>query len=328
MRQWRDVRIMLLAAGLAVGPPGLGSAGAAGSHSPANGGAAASSPRTRDLPQILATGELRHLGVPYANFVTGAGDGLDVELIRAFAQHLGVRYVYVPTTWDDVITDVTGLRYRRTGNQVEIVGAAPVRGDLVANGLTVLSWRRELVEFSSPTFPTQIWLITRADDPLAPIAPSGDLQTDIDRTGDLLRHRAVLCKRNTCLDPSLFPLEQLGARPQLFDGSLNELAPALIRRAGDATILDVPDALIALRKWSGRIKVIGPFSPPQEMAVAFPKSSPELRRAFGEFLREAWLDGRYRRLVEKYYPTVFAYFGEFFDEQARRAAEPRTVAGS
>ncbi|MBW1993760.1 MAG: ABC transporter substrate-binding protein, partial [Deltaproteobacteria bacterium] len=34
-----------------------------------------------DLQEVRKTGVLRHLGVPYANFVTGSGDGLDVELV-------------------------------------------------------------------------------------------------------------------------------------------------------------------------------------------------------------------------------------------------------
>ena len=35
-----------------------------------------------DLDEIRERGELRHLGVPYANFVTGSGDGMDVELVE------------------------------------------------------------------------------------------------------------------------------------------------------------------------------------------------------------------------------------------------------
>lgn len=45
-----------------------------------------------DLREIREAGVLRHLGIPYANFVTGSGDGLDVELIQLFARHLGVAY--------------------------------------------------------------------------------------------------------------------------------------------------------------------------------------------------------------------------------------------
>ena len=43
----------------------------------------------RDLKEIKQDGVLRHLGVPYANFVDGADNGLDVELMRLFAKELG-----------------------------------------------------------------------------------------------------------------------------------------------------------------------------------------------------------------------------------------------
>jgi hypothetical protein len=39
-----------------------------------------------DLEAVRRRGVLHHLGVPHANFVTGGGDGLDVERMRRFAQ--------------------------------------------------------------------------------------------------------------------------------------------------------------------------------------------------------------------------------------------------
>ncbi|MCF8109822.1 MAG: hypothetical protein K9J81_12635 [Desulfohalobiaceae bacterium] len=55
------------------------------------------------LDEVKKSGVLRHLGVPYAHFVTGSGDGLDVELMRLFADRLGVSYEYVETTWSEAI---------------------------------------------------------------------------------------------------------------------------------------------------------------------------------------------------------------------------------
>ena len=52
----------------------------------------------RDLQEIKSEGVIRHLGIPYANFVTGSDDGMDVELIKGFAKHIGVKYEYVKTT--------------------------------------------------------------------------------------------------------------------------------------------------------------------------------------------------------------------------------------
>ena len=266
-----------------------------------------------DLPEIKKRGVLRHLGVPYANFVSGAGDGLDVELMQLFASHIGVRYEYVKTGWSTLITDLTGLKYKLTNDGVEIVGKAAVKGDVIANGFTQLSWRQQLVDFSTPTFPTQVWLVARADSTMQPINPSDNISQDIAKVRQLLSQRVVLGVANTCTDPVLYCLDEVGAKPRTFQGTLNELAPAIIHGVAEATILDVPDALVALEKWPGRIKVIGPITPQQEMGSGFAKSSPLLRAAFNTFFEMCRANGTYRRLVEKYYPSVFLFFPEFFE---------------
>jgi ABC-type amino acid transport substrate-binding protein len=268
--------------------------------------------RAADLPDIKARGVLRHLGVPYANFVTGSNDGFDVELVRLFAEHLGVRYEYVATTWTDAVGDLTGQIVEPNGVNVTLRGTCPVRGDLIANGLTILPWREKVVQFSKPYFPTQVWLIARADASLTPIKPSGDLAADIAATKALLRDHSVLCKANSCLDPTLHGLAETGGKVQLFDGGLNELAPAVIQGVAELTILDVPDVLIALEKWPGKVKVIGPISKPQEMACGFAPTAPLLREAFEKFLEQCQRDGTYDRLIRKYYPRIRDYFSEFF----------------
>jgi ABC-type amino acid transport substrate-binding protein len=254
-----------------------------------------------DLPDIKKRGVLRHLGVPYANFVSGAGDGLDVELVQLFARHIGVRYKYVKTSWSTLITDLTGLRYKFTKDGVEIVGKAAVKGDIIANGFTKLSWRQQLVDFSTPTFPTQVWLVARADSTMQPIHPSNDISKDIAKVKQLLSQRIVLGVANTCTDPILYCLDEVGAKPRTFKGTLNELAPAIIHGVAEATILDVPDALVALEKWPGRIKVIGPITPRQEMGSGFAKSAPLLRAAFNAFIEMCKTNGTYRRLVVRFF---------------------------
>lgn len=265
-----------------------------------------------DLEEIQKKGVLRHLGVPYANFVTGSGDGLDLELVTLFARHLGVSYEYVKTSWKDVIGDLSGKRVKPRGEGIEIVGDQPVKGDIIANGLTVLPWRKKIVDYSVPTFVTQVWLITTADSPLRPIMPSGDIQNDIAMVKALLKGHTVLGVENTCLDPSLYRLKDAGADVKFYEGNLNELAPAILNRFAEMTILDVPDALIALEKWPGSIKVIGPLSPVQDMGYAFARTSPRLRQAFNGFFEKCRKDGTYIRLVRKYYPSVFNYYPEFF----------------
>jgi len=265
-----------------------------------------------DLAEIKKRGVLRHLGVPYANFVTGSGDGLDVELVTLFAHHLGVKYEYVKTSWKDVIGDLSGKKVKPRGDDIEILGDVPVKGDIIANGLTILPWRKKIVNYSNPTFPTQVWLIARADSLLKPIEPCGSIEKDISAVKAQLKGHTVMGVANTCLDPSLYGLKETGARVRLFDGNLNELAPAVINRDAETSILDVPDALIALGKWPGKIKVIGPVSDKQEMGCCLRKASPLLRDAFNRFFEKCKKDGTYVRLVNKYYPAVFRYYPEFF----------------
>lgn len=265
-----------------------------------------------DLTEIKERGVLRHLGVPYANFVTGSGDGLDVELVTLFAQHLLVKYEYIKTNWKNVIPDLSGKKVRPKGEDIEILGDVPIKGDIIASGLTILPWRKKIIDYSTPTFPTQVWLIARVDSLIKPIKPSDDTNMDIAAVKALLWGHSVLGVANTCLDPSLYDLKETGARVRLFDGKLNELAPAIINRDAETTILDVHDALVALEKWPGKIIVIGPVSHMQEMGCGFRKASPLLRDAFNRFFEECKKDGTYLRLVKKYYPDVFKYYHEFF----------------
>ena len=267
----------------------------------------------RDLQDIKADGVIRHLGIPYANFVTGSDDGMDVELIKGFAKYLGVRYEYVKTDWGTVAEDLVGKKITTANGRAVLGEDVPVKGDLVANGFTILPWRKEVLDFSEPTFPSQIWLIARADSSVKPIKPSkNNVKKDIGLVRKIIKGKTVLALPKTCLDPVLYDLDSTGATVINYNGKLNDLAPALIYKEAELTILDVPDALIALEKWPGKIKIIGPISPPQLMAVGFPKSSPKLREAFNKYLEESKHNGTYFRLVKKYYPTASYYFPSFF----------------
>ena len=246
--------------------------------------------------------------------MTGSGDGLDVELMQGFAAHLGVQYRFVESNWKEVITDLTGQRISRDGDQVTVTGTGPVKGDIIANGFTILPWRQKVVDFSEPTFPSGVWLIARADLPISPVEESGEHAVDVAKVKNRLQGMDVLAMENTCLDPKLYDLASTGAQIRLYTHStnLNEMVPAILRNDARTTLLDVPDTLIALQKWPGQIKVVGPVSAPQLMGAAFRKDAPALRAAFNEFLAKVKADGSYRKLVAKYYPEIFVYFDDFF----------------
>lgn len=271
--------------------------------------------QARDLADIREAGVLRHIGIPYANFVTGSGDGLDVELVQGFAADLGLRYEFVASSWASVFGDLTGRHARLHDGDAQLLDPTPVRGDMIANGLTVLPWREQVVTYSEPTFPSGVWLLARAEQPISPIRPTGSVDDDIVQVKSLMAGLTVLGKQSTCLDPDLYRLSETRADIRLAPGhmKLNEMAPAILEDAADTTLLDVPDALIALEKWPGQLKVIGPVSEKQYMGAAFRKDSPELRAAFNRYLAKIRQDGTYNELIRRYYPSAMIYFPEFFD---------------
>ena len=267
-----------------------------------------------DLADIKARGELRHLGINYANFVTGTGDGFDVELVQGFAKHIGVKYKLVPTDFVSVIRDLLGKDVVRQGDQVNLQGDFPVKGDMIATGFTMLPWREKVLLYSAPTFPSQVLLVARADSPDKPIKGSADLDADIAETKAMIGSKRVLVMEKTCLDPANYGLKGKGIdlRAYTKSANLNEMVPALIKGDADFSLLDVPDAILDLQRWAGKIKVIGPISGHQQLAAAFPKNSPELRRAFDDYLLRLKADGTYDKLVDKYYPGIRRYFPDFF----------------
>jgi ABC-type amino acid transport substrate-binding protein len=267
-----------------------------------------------DLKDIQARGELRHLGIRYANFVTGAGDGFDVELTQGFAKHIGVKYTLVYTDFYNVLRDLLGKDVVRKGSEVTLEGNFPVKGDMIATGFTMLPWREAVVLFSKPTFPSQVLLVARADSAFKPIKGSNSLDKDIVETKAMIGKHSLLVMERTCLDPANYGLKGVGFDLRAYSKStnLNEMIPALINKEAELTLLDVPDAILDLKKWSGKIKVLGPISEHQELAAAFPKDAPQLRQAFDEYLVRIKADGTYDKLVDKYYPGIRRYFPDFF----------------
>ena len=273
-----------------------------------------------NLTEIRQRGVLRHLGVTYANFVreTALGvDGLDVEVMKLFAKHLGVDYQFINTTWENLFTDLTGSRWDSVKQVWETDQTKEIKGDIIANGLTVLPWRQKIVTYSYPTFPTGVWLIARANSPLKPISPTGNVEQDIRTVKSLLKGHSVLTMEGTCLAGELYDLAQTQAEIKLFTQSklINDIVPAMINGIAESTLVDIPDAMIALQKFPGDVKIIGPISQNQIMGVAVADSSTQMLKEFNAFFKIIWNNGTYRKLVEKYYPFVFLYFGDFFDKK-------------
>ena len=155
-------------------------------------------------------------------------------------------------------------------------------------------------------------LVTPADSRIKPIKPSGNLNNDIEKVKKLTKNRTCLGVQNTCLDPDLYNLKQEGAKINNFTGALDDLSSAVIKGESETAIMEMPDALLALKKHPGRMKIIGPLSPPQDMAAGFAKESDQLRLEFKKFLAQIKKDGTYVAIVRKYYPSAPEYYPTFF----------------
>ena len=275
-----------------------------------------------DLDDIKKQGVLRHIGVPYANFVSyiktddfQSLSGLDVELVKGFAESLGVEYQFVPAKWSNAIGKLTGQHAQFKNNEIIFGDESIIQGDIIANGATILDWRTKLADFSDDYFPSAVWLIARADSDLQPIIPSSSINQDIINVKQLIKGKDVLAMEHSCLDPNLYDLYNTEANIILPNRELllSEMVPAVLEKYAETTLLDVADSLIALEKWPTEIKVIGPISQRQKMGAIFREGSPELRQAFNQYLADIKHDGSYLQLVEKHYPSAPYFYQDYFN---------------
>jgi len=267
------------------------------------------------LKEVRERGTLRHLGFPYSQFVTPNHNGMDVDIIKLFAQHLGVRYEFVESPHTRMFADLTGRQYHLTDKGMTYAGSTLIRGDIAAAGLTVAPWREKIVRFSIPTFPTQVWLMTRAELPLVPITPSGHTEEDILAVKKQLKGRSVAGAKDTSIDPALYGLEEFGAHIIHYGSSAHDHIGALLQGNTDTILTDEPDALVLLGIWPGKLKVIGPISDKQRIAVAFAPESEELLEAFNAFLHSCMNDGSYDVIINRYYPEAVRNVEAFIEKQ-------------
>ncbi|MCT4628113.1 transporter substrate-binding domain-containing protein [Halodesulfovibrio sp.] len=262
------------------------------------------------LSEIRARGELRHLGVPYARFADNNADGLDCLLIRRFAEHLGVKYTFISTNWENAISDLTGINPYSPDQSLAV---RPPKGDLLANGFTILPQRERFVLFSHPTFTAQVWLLAKANADIQPISPTGNIQADIEKTVAKTIGKTVYGIEKICIDVNLFPsLRQAAGSAENIPLHTFHQPLSFVTSEYNIFLMESPSALMALGSWPYTFKIIGPVAKPQNMGVAFAKDSAELRDEFNRFFEQFWKSGEYQKLVNCYFPNSFIYFNKFF----------------
>ncbi|RUM38760.1 MAG: hypothetical protein DSY70_07150, partial [Desulfobulbus sp.] len=144
----------------------------------------------------------------------------------------------------------------------------------------------------------------------------GDINKDISMVKNELHGISVLGLKESCLAPSLYGINKNGARIKFFppDLNLDRRIPSIIGEEAESALIEIPPALIALSTWPGKIKVIGPVSPPRKMACACAKDSPKPKHVVDAFFEDFKKSGRYLKLLGKYYLSIFTYYPQLLSE--------------
>ncbi len=245
----------------------------------------ACAPPSTQLEKVKARGELRVLSRQAATtFYEGpAGPaGLEYELLRRFADELGVELVIeTPDTLQEILDGV------REG-----------RADLAAAGLTVTEARARLVRFAPPYQHITQQLVYRrggeAPRSLVEAARRGDLEVVADSS------HAELLRRLKARHPDLTWRES----PETDSMELLQLvAENLI----DYTIVD-SNELALNRRFFPNLEVALDVSEPQPLAWAFALGEDDsLYRAAQDYFRRLESSGDLARLVQGYYRHVDRY---------------------
>ena len=160
--------------------------------------------------------------------------------MQLFAKELGVRYEYVQTNWNDVIGDLTGRKIRYKPS-VQEVGSRPIRGDVIANGMTIPAPAPEAARLLRPHLPSAVWLLARPTSRSRRSSPAaaGSRTSRPPRPGWRRHHL-----RDGQLLPRPDPLRSRGKGLKLkrFTGStnINDVVPAMLKRESDMTSSTCP----------------------------------------------------------------------------------------
>jgi ABC-type amino acid transport substrate-binding protein len=241
----------------------------------------------RDLPEVVASGELRVLAVPgsevFFNLDSGGSPGLDREILEGFARLHGVKVVPVEVeSWERLIPSL-------------VEG----RGDVAAGGVTVTEARRRVVSFTREVFPTRYVVVTRQ--------PHRGVSTV-----EQLREERVGTIRGTSLAEVVAGAGIPAA--QIDDGiASGGLPSALTSGRVTAVVLGIEDALITQRD-DDAFQVGVALGPAGALAFGVSQDAPELRAALDEYLGNLRRTPTWNRLAVE-------YFGEDAVEILRRARE-------
>lgn len=243
---------------------------------------------TRDLDEIVASGELIMLTFPHQESIFsrtnldhgapmprlgGYSDfkGVDVDLISAFAESLGVELKIRP---------VSEPRYSAL-----IPDLLAGRGDVIASSLTITEERLSRIDFSRPYFEVHPVIVTHVD-------------TDLSAGFEELEHHVGVITAGSSHEQRLLRDGIEPATLKRVDFTIEAYA-AVLEADADYTLAD---SLSARRFVSSEshLKVAFRLDGSDQYGVAVPKDSPELLQALNAFLDRAHSNGEIERVLAKH----------------------------
>ena len=190
--------------------------------------------------------------------------GIDVEICRAVAEHMGREFRVETVDFDSVIPAV-------------VSGKA----DLAAAGITVTEDRKKIVDFSIPYVKTGIVVISKKSDPFKDVAQ--------------LKGRRIGVQGGTTSET--FVLRQLGQEP-VRTRSPDEAVADLKSGRNDFVIADAEPAKNIVKD-EPDLQASGLITS-EEYAIAVRKGRPELLQAINETIAELKADGRLAKWIEDF----------------------------
>ena len=239
---------------------------------------------TRDLDEIVASGELVMLTFPHQESIFSRTNldhgvpmprlgsssdfkGIDVDLMNAFAESLGVELKIRP---------VSEPRYSAL-----IPDLLSGRGDIIASSLTITNERLSRVNFSRPYFEVYPVIVTRIDSELA---GAEELGGHVGAVTAGSSHEQRLLRDG--IDPAAL---------KRVDFTIEAYA-AVIEGDADYTLADSLSARRFVNS-EPKLKVAFRLDGSDEYGVAVPKDSPNLLEALNAFIDRSHSSGEIERVL-------------------------------
>lgn len=239
------------------------------------------------LAEVLKAGKLVVLTVPHqessftkTNLETGpmrkAGtrenfQGIDIDLMAAFADHLGVELEIRPALGPDGVPAYAHLIPTLTKGD----------GDIIASSFTITDERREIIDFSDPYFTVYPAVVTRFDNEMSSLADlEGTRAVALPSTSqDSHLQRAGFSENDI-----LYVEFQLETYSSVLDGE------------ADFTLQDSPTAERLVRQHS-ELKIAFPFSDQRDSYGFGVEKGSDLRGELDAFLAELRASGKLQEIT-------------------------------